>query len=275
MSYEIQDFETDIIAASEEVPVVVDFWAPWCGPCTTLTPLLEKLAEEANGAWKLVKVNVDENQQLAQMFQVQSIPYVVMVRNAQGVSAFNGAIPEAQLREWLAEHVPGLGEGEAEPELEIEPEVEEQPASDDDLKVMLAQKIAENSDDHASRLALARHLMFEDASAAHDLLLAVSEDAAEHHEAVCLLGLSEALNCDESALPEGEAMQGYFKAALAATRAQDFPEALDQFLEVMYRNNKYHDDLPRKAMLGIFTFLGRDHDLSKSYQRRFEMAVYS
>lgn len=274
MTYEIEDFETDIIAASQDVPVVVDFWAPWCGPCTALGPILEKLAAEANGAWKLVKVNVDENPQLSQMFQVQSIPYVVMVDKAQGVSAFNGAIPESQLREWLAEHVPALGEVEVEPE-EVEVEAEPVPTSDEELKAHLAQKIADDEGDHASRLALARHLIFSDPETAGSLLAAIPDDAGEHHESSCLIGLTSALTADVSALPGTESIQGFFTAAMDATRAQNFGEALDQFLEVMYRDNKYHEDLPRKAMLGIFTYLGRDHELSKAYQRRFEMAVYS
>jgi len=106
MDTTLATFEQDVITASTLAPVLVDFWAPWCGPCKSLGPMLEKLEAEAAGKWKLVKVNVDENQELAAHFQVRSIPHVVAFADGQPVDQFIGVLPEGQLREFIERLVP-------------------------------------------------------------------------------------------------------------------------------------------------------------------------
>src|SRR5579859_1697120 len=106
MDTTLATFEQDVITASTLAPVLVDFWAPWCGPCKTLGPMLEKLEAEAAGKWKLVKVNVDENQELAAHFQVRSIPHVMAFADGQPVDQFVGVLPEGQLREFIERLVP-------------------------------------------------------------------------------------------------------------------------------------------------------------------------
>src|SRR6476469_10436024 len=98
------NFETDVLQASLQVPVLVDFWATWCGPCKTLGPILEKLAAEYNGAFLLAKVDVDKEQELAAAFQIRSVPTVMLVKDGQLVDGFPGALPEGQLREFLKHH---------------------------------------------------------------------------------------------------------------------------------------------------------------------------
>ena len=98
------NFETDVLQASLQTPVLVDFWATWCGPCKTLGPILEKLADEYAGAFRLAKIDCDKEQQLAGMFGVRSIPTVVLIQGGQIVDAFSGALPESQVREFLKRH---------------------------------------------------------------------------------------------------------------------------------------------------------------------------
>jgi putative thioredoxin len=105
-------FQTDVVARSQDVPVVVDLWAPWCGPCKTLGPIIEKVVDETNGRVLLAKVNVDENPRVSQAFQVQSIPAVFAIDKGRVVDQFIGALPEGQIRTWLARFAPARTEAD-------------------------------------------------------------------------------------------------------------------------------------------------------------------
>src|SRR5918994_6679943 len=106
----IENFEAEVIAASMTQPVLVDFWAPWCGPCKVIGPLLEKLEGEYAGRFKLVKIDSDQEQQLAGAFGIRSIPTCILLKSGQPVDGFMGALPEGKIREFLDKHVPPAGE---------------------------------------------------------------------------------------------------------------------------------------------------------------------
>ena len=108
MNHDLQDFAQDVTVASQTVPVLVDFWAPWCGPCKMLGPVLEKLAAEAAGRWRLVKIDTERHPELAQQFGIRGIPDVRLFHQGAVVAQFSGALPEPRLRDWLAQHLPSL-----------------------------------------------------------------------------------------------------------------------------------------------------------------------
>jgi putative thioredoxin len=105
MSYEVTNFQKDVIERSREAPVVVDFWAPWCGPCRMLGPVVEKLASEADGKWSLVKVDTDQNQDIAAQYQIRGIPNLKLFVNGEVVSEQVGALPEPVLKEWIEDYL--------------------------------------------------------------------------------------------------------------------------------------------------------------------------
>jgi len=105
-------FENDVLARSDSVPVIVDLWAPWCGPCKTLSPIIERVVEATDGAVELVKVNVDENPRISQSFQVQSIPAVFAIQERRVVDQFIGALPEAAVREFVSRLLPAASEAD-------------------------------------------------------------------------------------------------------------------------------------------------------------------
>jgi putative thioredoxin len=105
-----ETFYAEVLQRSHETPVVVDFWADWCGPCKQLSPVLEKLATEGNGSWVLARIDVDANQRIAQAFRVQGIPMVFAVVGGQPIDAFTGVVPEPQLRQWIGAVLQAAGE---------------------------------------------------------------------------------------------------------------------------------------------------------------------
>src|SRR4051812_8329977 len=150
------NFESEVIAASMKVPVLVDFWATWCGPCKQLGPLLEKLATDYNGAFRLAKVDVDAEQQLGAAFQIRSIPTVMLVKDGQLVDGFPGALPEGQLREFLKHH----GIEPAEAPAEVPAAIEEAAPLDPHAEVLRLRKAVEAAPEQDSlKLDLALALL--------------------------------------------------------------------------------------------------------------------
>ncbi len=270
-----ESFESEVLQKSLQVPVLVDFWAPWCGPCKTLGPILEKLAADYNGAFLLAKVDVDKEQQLAAAFQVRSIPTVMLVKDGQLVDGFPGALPEGQLREFLTHH--GI-----EPRAAVEEPVAPEEA-------------ATPPDPHTELLRLRKAVELEPEQASLKLDLALALLALGHaHEAEKLLdALPANLSTDDRAV-KARARLGFaallqdapppqvLEAAIAANpddlRARhllgahaivtgDAEAGLEQFLEMLRRNRTFENGLPRLALLDAFRVI-EDEDLVGRYRRR-------
>ena len=268
-------FEAEVLQASLKVPVLVDFWAEWCGPCTTLGPILEKLAAEYNGAFRLAKVDVEAEQQLAGAFQVRSIPTVMLVKDGQLVDGFPGALPEAQLRQFLQHH--GI---EPAPAVEDVAEVEMDAAPvDPHAEVVRLRKAAEAApDDAALRLDLALALLAAgNAREAETLIDALPANLATDERTLrarARLGfMREAQDAPPTAVLEAaiardpDDLRARYLLGVQHLVAGHAEAGLQQFLEMLQRDRAFEDGLPRRALIDAFRTLD-DADLVSRYRRR-------
>jgi putative thioredoxin len=273
-------FETAVLRKSLQTPVLVDFWAEWCGPCKQLGPILEKLAGEYGGAFELAKIDVDKEPQLAGAFQVRSIPTVFLVKDGQVVDGFPGVLPEGQLRQFLQHHgiEPAAPGGEEAPVTDVEPidpqaEVErlraEITATPDkpELKLDLALALARTgATDEAERLldALPANLAHDDRSVRARAQLGF---AALLRDAPSVQELEAALAADEGDLRARHLLGAHH---LVAGRNE---AALEQFIEMLRRDRNFDDGLPRKALIDAFRVVD-DAELVGRYRRRMSSLLF-
>ena len=268
-------FETDVLQRSLQVPVLVDFWATWCGPCKTLGPILEKLAANYHGAFELAKVDVDKEQELAAAFQIRSVPTVILVKDGQLVDGFPGVLPEAQLREFLRQHgIEPLPADTQKPAAEIAAA-----PVDPHAEVMRLRKAIETEADKPElKLDLALALLHTGAAAeAEQLIDALPANLATDDRAInarARLGFAallrdappvETLRAAIDANP-GDLRARHLLGAHAIV-AGDAETGLVQFMEMLRRDRGYADGLPRKALIDAFRIID-DEDLVGRYRRQ-------
>ncbi|WP_206859671.1 thioredoxin [Lysobacter changpingensis] len=273
------NFETEVLQKSLQTPVLVDFWAEWCGPCKTLGPILEKLAADYHGAFRLAKVDVDKEPQLAGAFQVRSIPTVFLVKDGQLVDGFPGALPEGQLREFLTHH--GIQPAEA---IEEVPEAATAPL-DPHAEVVRLRHESEAAPDNAElRLDLALALLrIGAAQEAEQLLDALPANLATDDRSVrarSRLGFAALLKD----APPAEVLEAAIASNPDDLRARhllgalklvdgDAEAGLEQFLEMLRRDKTYEDGLPRKTLIDAFRVV-EDQDLVGRYRRKMSSLLF-
>jgi len=232
------DFVSQVIEQSRHRPVLVDFWAPWCGPCRMLSPVLEKLAAEFNGAFVLAKINTDENPALAAQFDVRSIPTVMLVRDGQIAAEFAGAQPENVIRQWLQQQIAAT------------------PQSDDRLE-------------HARKLLAAGEL-----DEADKLLAALLNDEPDNAEATRLQGEIHFKRLASTSAPAAEGLDADYQRGCALAAAGKFPEALDVFLKMADADKTWNDGAARKAMLKVFDIIGPRSPLAEEYRAKLAKVLF-
>jgi putative thioredoxin len=272
-------FETDVIQASLETPILVDLWAEWCGPCKSLGPILEKLAAEYNGAFRLAKIDVDAEQQLAAMFGVRSIPTVILISGGQVVDGFAGALPEGQIREFLTKHglQPADADG-AEAEDAAPAETAEEAIN------RLQQAIAAEPERAELKLDLALALMRAgQVEPAQAELNALPANLATDARAVRLRSQLELARALAGAPALGE-LQARVQANDADWEARDLlgvrlviegevAAGLDQFLDILKRQRDWQDGQAKKRLLAAFATLD-DAELVGSYRRKMASLLF-
>jgi putative thioredoxin len=270
MSYEVNDFQADVIDASAEDPVLVDFWAPWCGPCRQLSPVLESLAEAADD-WSLAKVNVDDNQAAAQEYGVRGIPAVKLFVDGEVEAEFTGVKPKPQIQNWLDENLPSEEKSRIE---QAEAALEE---GDHQKAEHLLWPVLEDNPDHdEAQILMARALALKDPSRAQVLAdEAEVSDPTLRQTRESVQTITRLLEFIEapSSLPE-DGVKDTYVAGIEALDDQDPETALEHFIDVVRTNRDYDDDGARKACIALFTLLGEQHPITQEHRRTFDMVLY-
>ena len=267
----LQDFEARVLQASMEVPVLVDFWAEWCGPCKTLKPLLEKLADEYRGRFLLAKVDADTNPELAQYFGVRSIPTVVMIQNGQPVDGFTGALPEGELKAFLDRFV-------APPAADLRAEAAALAQAGDwnGALQILIRATQENPDDEGARLDAVEALLELDRKDEAGQLLGLEYTAEADRAQALRARLALAANAVDTAplqarvdaSPDDHAARLELARALAGNG--QYEAAMEAALEVVRRDRFFDSGAGRRTLLEFFEALGgNEHydDLVRKYRR--------
>lgn len=278
-------FVADVIEASRDVPVLVDFWAPWCGPCKQLTPVLEKVVKEAKGAVKLVKINIDENKRIAAQMRIQSIPAVYAFRNGQPVDGFMGALKESEVRDFIKRLGGDAGPSPIDELLAIAAEA----VTANDLGTAAqayAQILQEEPQNPVALGGLAKcYLATGDLERAKQALAMVPPEHA-NHEAIAsvqaqlkLVGQAEAagdivpLQAKVQQDPKDHQARLDLAAALAA-RGQSEP-AIAELLESIRRDRNWNEAAARKQLLTLFEALGAADPAVQAGRRKLSALLFS
>jgi putative thioredoxin len=272
------NFDAEVVEASRRVPVIVDFWAPWCGPCRTLGPILDRLADEHQGAFLVAKINVDENPRLAAEFGIRSIPAVKAIAEGEIVDEFVGALPEPALRQFVRRLLPS----------EADRLVEEGQAAETKRDTAAAEALyrrALESDPNQpqARLGIGRLLASSNVEEALQELDRVLPGTPQREEADRVASRLRLANENGAGLAELRArveanpadLEARLHLARALAAAQDYEAALTHLLEIVKRDRNYADEAGRKSMLDIFNVLGARHPIAERYRGELARVLYS
>jgi len=280
-----KSFMVDVIEASQSVPVIVDFWAPWCEPCKQLGPILEKVVQQAGGAVRLVKINIDENQALAQQLRIQSIPMVYAFKNGQPADGFQGALPESQIKAFVEKLAGPIGPGAA--EVGIDQAKEALGAGQVEMALAIFEQVlAEDPNNPEAIAGLARaEIALGRSASARERLEATPTEHANH---IDIAGAKAALSLAEEAgaLPDPAELVSRIESdgadhaarldlATAMFLRGQVDEAMDQLLQVIKTDREWEDQAARKQLLTFFDALGPTHPATVNGRRQLSAVLFS
>ena len=279
-------FADDVIKASSDTPILVDFWAPWCGPCKQLTPVLEKLVKASSGKIRLVKINIDENQELATQLQIQSIPMVYAFKEGQPVDGFMGALPESQIRDFIEKLIGPVGPSPSEEVISMAKEA----LSQEDFQTaanLFAQVMQNNQDEPSAIAGLTKcYIGMGETDQAREIIGSLDEETSAHPEvasAIAALTLKEQGSETPSDISKLQSViankptdhQARYDLALALSSDGNHEEAIEHLVEIIKHDRQWNEDSAREQLLKIFEALGPTDPVTVNGRRKLSTVLFS
>ncbi len=267
------DFNKEVVELSFQKPVVIDFWANWCGPCKVLGPVLDELEKEDNGKWVLVKIDTEVETEIAEYFRIQSIPHCKLVSEGKIIDEFSGAQSKATIRQWLNKHLSAIIAEEAIVELDDFDELIELQQSIPDKEMMnkIVSFLQAHPENEKALLAYLKHEVFFHPEITLKKVKNISDQKLSEEFEQYFNSVKEFVQIDSDKENKTNQLLIQAKEALFNNNGQ---LAIDKIIESVIADKQFHNELPRRIGIALFNIWGKDSELTKENRKLFDMAIW-